>query len=219
MNSEADFEKHFSESKSKFAGIEGAIKLWDRLFEHHHKVVSYYTQNYLTSQRSESVNAMLKLWGEMKKLIKSWNLFQLLNWFDLKCQKDIYEKALVELKHIIEKGRFCSNWVKERWDLSISQSVSFCIEIDSSDTKCNTFTSWHSGNPTKKWKTIFSIESYPTCECAVFLSFRIPCPCICKGYADLRTLKTSNNSTTIPSLRDKKIFILGGILQNILCTH
>ena len=171
------------------------------------KVVSYYTQKCFTagaftSQRSESVNAILKLWGELKKLIKSWNLFQLLNWFDLKCQKGIYEKALVQLKHIIEKGRFCSNWVKERWDLSISQSVSFCIEIDSSDTKYNTFTSWHSGNPTKKWKTIFSIESYPTCECAVFLSFRIPCPCICKGAAQTAYPPADGLLTSIANLHD-----------------
>jgi hypothetical protein len=53
------------------------------------KVVSYYTQCHFTagaftSQRSESLNAMLKLWGELKKSMTRWNIFEIFAWVDFR---------------------------------------------------------------------------------------------------------------------------------------
>ena len=83
INSESEFNQNFQTFKDTYSIYSSASKFIAKLEENKRTVIAYYTQNVFTAgafttQRSESLNAMLKLWGELKKSMTSWNLVEII---------------------------------------------------------------------------------------------------------------------------------------------
>jgi hypothetical protein len=81
-----------------------------------------------TSQRSESLNVMIKVWGHLKKQMKTFNLVELMLHVDY-VTRQILEKQLSELSSIINKKKGWGEFVQAKWENNSNARRSRLINI------------------------------------------------------------------------------------------
>ena len=75
-----------------------------------------FTAGHTSSQRSESLNGLIKGFGSLKKEMVQQNIYQLMTWLD-RCVKIMYTEMFLEIKTNLndaaKTGNFWSKWVDD----------------------------------------------------------------------------------------------------------
>ena len=106
FNTEEDFQENFTIFYRKFCVYEQAKDFIDeKLVLKKEKSVAFYTKHIFTaghtsSQRSESLNGLIKGFGSLKNEMVQWNIYQLMTWLD-RCVERIYTETILEIKTIL----------------------------------------------------------------------------------------------------------------------
>ena len=105
LNTEEYFQDKFSIFYTKNCVYQQAKDFIDeKLGLEKEKSIAFYTKHIFTtghasSQRSESLNGLIKGFGSLKEEIVQWNIYQLMTWLD-RCVERIYTEFFLEIKKI-----------------------------------------------------------------------------------------------------------------------
>ena len=182
FNTEEDFQEKFKIFYRKFCVYEQAKDFIDeKLVLKKEKSVAFYTKHIFTaghtsSQRSESLNGLIKGFGSLKKEMVQWNIYQLMTWLD-RCVERIYTEMFLSIKTIlndaIKTGNFWSKWVDDIWEENCTHAVNLNSLKDLTDMNDHTFIVWDANNKSVTWKVIYFDDKPPECECGIFLSSKV----------------------------------------------
>jgi hypothetical protein len=180
----------------KYPNANDAIKRLKSLYEQKHKVCVTFTKNVfscgqIATSRAEGINASIKMHGHLKKDMKSYGLFQLVDYI-VQLFKHREAEKLQEIVQCIREKETISHYVKKKWRESVDLAGSLSGALLDEDASSNSMKVW---NVPISENEISIVQTYtngmpPDCTCGYFRSTKLPCRCICyitsksagKGY-------------------------------------
>jgi hypothetical protein len=176
-------QRHLSSTIEKYSVSPSAQNFIKKVIKDQHRICRTHTAYIFTAtafstQRGESSNSRIKNNGEKKRELKSFNLFQFAKHIESIC--DIQnEKAIGILSKLIEKGKFWSDFVQQRWQEEFNSHIGFCAssDDDSHFTVCGPTSESIQTKSVVEWNRKGKLHL--ECSCGRFRNSWIPCRHIC----------------------------------------
>lgn len=181
-----------------------ASTLLHGLYKKRYKIGRTFTKDVFTcghtsTARGEGTNSSIKGRGDLKKVMKGFGLFMLVEHILLLFQRRQGE-AIKEIVDYLKKKsndspkckeyRECSKYVYDIWSANAAVAASFNNTELLDDTPKDNTRRWKVVSPkaVTSYVTIYNSGHHPTCTCGQYCSTKIPCPCICAIFFNLKRL-------------------------------
>ena len=165
-----------------------ALRLVTGLYNLREKVCCTFTKEIFTcghtsTGRGEGTNSSIKARGDLKREMKGYGLFQLVEHIIAIFQRRQSEALNEIIKKIEDPTIECSKYVHDVWLQNIVAANQFSNAV-LDETSQSGIELWIVTSHDKVVSTvkIHSDGQHPTCTCGIYCSTLIPCPCVCAIY-------------------------------------
>ena len=123
-----------------------------------------FTEGHTSSQRSKSLNGLIKGFGLLKKEMVQWNIYQLTTWLYRYVER-IYTEMIFEIKTILNDATKTSNiwsrWVDDVWEENCPHVVDLNYIKDLYDMNNHSFIVWGANNKSNTLRVYYFDDKSP----------------------------------------------------------
>jgi hypothetical protein len=206
FNDQSVWYEKWNTIKGMVVNFPDALSYLNQIFEKREKVcwtfsIWHFTANCKSTQRSESVNSLVKQNGRMKNALKTMEIEDLMLHMDaLVSHQD--RQSILEIQKCLGANKLWSSFVDEKWKLEqlhINEcAAGACMSNDKVIT-VYCLTEVHA----TKWSVVMPEQDsdVPTCQCHHFSNTKIPCRHIGTAFWYLQA-----NRMVCPNLQRREFF-------------